>query len=68
MILYCQVRVNIASGSGSWIFLFHRCARLGLDYSRHHFAPTARADLGMSQRNQTVCYETVQPRPKMGVC
>ena len=31
----------------------------------------ARADLGMSwlsQRNQTVCYETVQLRPKMGVC
>ena len=28
----------------------------------------ARADLGMSQSNQTVCYETVQLRPKMGVC
>jgi hypothetical protein len=31
-------------------------------------AAAARADLAMSQRNQTVCYETVQPRPKMGVC
>jgi hypothetical protein len=34
-------------------------------------AAAARADLGMSwlsQRNQTVCYETVQRRPKMGVC
>ena len=66
MILYCQVRVNSREWpSGSWIFLFHRCERLGLDFSRHHFAP---ADLGMSQRNQTVCYETVQPRAKMGVC
>jgi hypothetical protein len=31
-------------------------------------AAAARANLGMSQGNQTMCYETVQPRPKMGVC